>query len=101
MIPVNNTSVAGVIDEKEGSTDIEDTDIEDTDNRSIPQKIYDFLNPSKEKVEERLIENNNNLLSFDEKMKKIGITTNKMKEEEKKIAEERKSGNDLPPSLRN
>ena len=77
----------------------------DTDDRSFIQKTYEFFNPTKETIENRLQESSDNMTTFDEKLSNIGITTNQAAEENKNkklIASlQDLSGNDLPPSLRN
>ena len=77
----------------------------DTDDRSFIQKTYEFFNPTKETIENRLQESSDNMTTFDEKLSSIGITTNRAAEENKNkelIASlQDLSGNDLPPSLRN
>ena len=48
----------------------------ETDDRGFLQKAYDMFNPSRETIEERLKERSDDMTTFDEKMKNIGIVTN-------------------------
>ena len=57
----------------------------ETDDRGFLQKFYDALNPSKQTIEDRLKKQQEKMTTFDEKMKNIGVITNKQKQ---KIAEE-------------
>ena len=57
----------------------------ETDDRGVLQKFYDMFNPSKEKIEDRLKKQQENMTTFDEKMENIGVITNKQKQ---KIADQ-------------
>jgi len=54
----------------------------DTDDRSFMQKTYEFFNPTKETIEDRLQESSDNKTTFDEKLSNVGITTNQAAQEQ-------------------